>query len=137
MRFYCCLAVLVFAGCSSDKPTDSVQVAPGVSTTPSDATTPALSSIDTSTTETEDHEFVIDVRSQSEWDSGHVASAVHIPHTEIAQRISEVTDDKNAKIVVYCRAGGRAGTAKEALENLGFSNVENAGGYEDVKSRFE
>lgn len=44
---------------------------------------------------------VIDVRSQEEWESGHLSQAVHIPHTEIAQRIAEVTDNKSAKLVLY------------------------------------
>ena len=46
-------------------------------------------------------EIVIDVRSQEEWDSGHLDQAVHIPHTEIAERIEEVTSDKSAKLVLY------------------------------------
>ena len=81
--------------------------------------------------------FVIDVRSKEEWDTGHVEQAFHIPHTEIGERIGEVTDDKDAKIVVYCRVGGRAGRAKATLEELGFENVENAGGFNDVKDRFK
>lgn len=80
--------------------------------------------------------LIIDVRSQQEWDSGHFAGAIHIPHTEIAEKISEHTNDKNAKILVYCAVGGRAGKAKEALEQLGFVNVENGGGLEDVQQRF-
>ncbi|TWU04411.1 rhodanese-like domain-containing protein [Stieleria varia] len=90
-----------------------------------------------SETGTEPDVIVIDVRSQEEWDSGHVKQAVHIPHTEIAERISNVTDDKDAKIVVYCAVGGRAGKAKTKLEELGFTNVENAGGYDDIKSKYE
>ena len=81
--------------------------------------------------------IVIDVRSEDEWNSGHVDQAIHIPHTEIGKRISEVTDDKDAKIVVYCAVGGRAGMAKAKLEELGFTNIENGGGYDDVKGRFE
>ena len=78
----------------------------------------------------------IDVRTQEEWESGHLEQAVLIPHGEIADRIGEVTSDKDAKIVLYCRSGGRAGRAKEALEGLGFTNVENAGGYEDIKDSY-
>lgn len=82
-------------------------------------------------------EFVIDVRSQAEWDEGHLEQAVLIPHTEIADRIASVTEDKSAKIVVYCKVGGRAGKAKTALEEMGYTNVENGGGYEDLKKRYE
>lgn len=46
-------------------------------------------------------EFVIDVRSQEEWDSGHFKQAVLIPHTEVTERIAEVTEDKSAKIVLH------------------------------------
>lgn len=45
--------------------------------------------------------FVIDVRSQEEWDEGHLDSAIHIPHTEVADRVSEVTDNKEAKIYLH------------------------------------
>ena len=80
----------------------------------------------------------IDVRTQEEWDSGHLEEAIHIPHEEIAARISEVTSNKDATIHLYCRSGGRAGRAKSALEAIGFTNVVNDGGYEDImKNRQE
>ncbi len=82
-----------------------------------------------------DDAVIIDVRSQQEWDGGHLAQAIHIPHTEIADRIGDVASDKDAKIVLYCAVGGRAGQAKEVLDELGYTNVENAGGYDDIKQR--
>ena len=83
-------------------------------------------------------EIWIDVRTQEEWDSGHLDEAVHIPHEQIAARISEVTSNKEAAIHLYCRSGGRAGRAKSALEAIGFTQVTNHGGYEDImKSRQE
>ena len=85
---------------------------------------------------TESREFLIDVRSQKEWDDeGHLENAILIPHNEIVDRIAEVTEDKSSKLVLYCRSGGRAGRAKAALEKLGFTNVENAGGYQDLKKK--
>ena len=45
--------------------------------------------------------FLIDVRSQKEWDAGHLETAIHIPHTEIVEGIKKVTDDKSAKIYFY------------------------------------
>ncbi|MEO8268861.1 MAG: rhodanese-like domain-containing protein [Aureliella sp.] len=90
----------------------------------------------TSVSEPEDV-VIIDVRSNEEWESGHLAQAIHIPHAEIAQQIERVASDKDAKIVLYCAAGGRAGRAKEVLDGLGYTQVENAGGYDDVKLRYE
>ena len=80
----------------------------------------------------ENEEIWIDVRSQAEYESGHLEEAILIPHDQIAERIAEVTDNKNATIHLYCRSGGRAGRAKTALNDLGFINVVNEGGYEDV-----
>lgn len=83
-----------------------------------------------------DAPLIIDVRSKEEWDTGHLQQAINIPHTEIGDRIGEVTSQKDAKVIVYCRSGGRAGMAKTALEELGFPNVENAGGFDEIKVRF-
>ena len=78
----------------------------------------------------------IDVRTQEEWNSGHLEEAIHIPHEDIAARIGDITSNKDATIHLYCRSGGRAGRAKSALEAIGFTNVVNDGGYEDImKSR--
>ena len=98
---YHALLLLAFAmvGCQQ-------QVAP-VPTTP-DATeidkpqqADADSAEQSDTPEAASKEFVIDVRSQEEWDSGHLRDAVWIPHTEITERIGEVTEDKSAKLVLY------------------------------------
>ncbi len=123
MRFLLVLlSVFACLGCASEL-SKSTQAVTASQPTASATTAPSA-------------EIVIDVRSQEEWDSGHVEQAIHIPHTEIADRIAEVTEDKNAKIVLYCAAGGRAGKAKTTLEELGFTNVENAGGFDDVKDRY-
>lgn len=108
-----------------------------VSPSPSDASVDSSSTESGGTADADSDVIVIDVRSEDEWNSGHVEQAIHIPHTEIGQRISEVTGDKEAKIVVYCAVGGRAGKAKAKLEELGFSNVENGGGFDDVMDRFQ
>ena len=80
----------------------------------------------------ESEDIWIDVRSQEEYDTGHLENVWHIPHEQIAERILEVTDNKDATIHLYCSSGGRAGRAKAALEELGFVNIINEGGYEDI-----
>lgn len=77
----------------------------------------------------------IDVRSAEEFNAGHLAGAVNIPHEQIAARIAEVTQDKDAEIFLYCRSGRRSGLALEALQGIGFSKVVNAGGYEALKEK--
>ena len=85
--------------------------------------------------EKQDTAYWIDVRSSEEYASGHLEEASNIPHTEIAEKIASITSDKNAAIHVYCARGGRAGKAKAALEELGYTNVTNEGGYEEIKAR--
>lgn len=125
------LLLALIVGCSTQAPT--VTEAPD--TSPTMAPAESAESLETESAANSEV-IVIDVRSKEEWDTGHVDRAIHIPHTEIAERVSEVSDNKDAKIVVYCAVGGRAGKAKAVLEELGFKNVENAGGYDDVKDRF-
>ena len=76
----------------------------------------------------------IDVRSSEEFQAGHLPGAHHIVHTEIADKIAQVTQDKNAEIKLYCRSGRRSGLAEAELKKLGFTNVQNAGGYEALQS---
>ena len=76
--------------------------------------------------------YWIDVRTTEEFNAGHIEGSVHIPYEEIAQRIAEVTSDKNASIHLYCRTGRRSGIAQETLQALGFTKAVNEGGYEDL-----
>lgn len=77
----------------------------------------------------------IDVRSAEEFQQGHLAGAHHIPHTDIARRIDEITQDKNAEIQLYCRSGRRSGLAEAELKKLGFRNVVNAGSFETLQKQ--
>ncbi len=117
----CILLGVVCIGCSSKLPTV-------IATRTDDPST-------SDSTNTLADEIIIDVRTQKEWDSGHLAQAIHIPYTEIAQEIGDVASDKDAKIVLYCASGARSGKAKEVLDELGYTHVENAGGYDDIQQR--
>ena len=44
---------------------------------------------------------------------------------QITHRMSEVTNDKNSEILLYCRSGRRAEFAMSALQELGYRNVTN------------
>lgn len=86
---------------------------------------------------TESGPLIIDVRSKEEWDEGHLEEATLIPLPEIRERIGEVAKNKDQKIYLHCRSGGRSGQAKTQLEELGYTNVENVGGLEDARAKFE
>ena len=76
--------------------------------------------------------YWIDVRTGVEHSMGYLEGSVNIPHGDIAAKIAAVTEDKNAEIHLYCRSGGRAGKALKTLKSLGYTNVINDGGYDDL-----
>lgn len=79
--------------------------------------------------------YWIDVRTQEEFNGGHVKGSVLIPYEVIADHIAAVTPDKNADIRVYCRSGRRSEVAKDVLKAMGYVNVINEGGYEEIMTR--
>src|SRR5512133_2168204 len=76
--------------------------------------------------------LVIDVRTEAEWNSGHVEGAILIPYDVIGGKIEAVAKDKSKRIYVYCRTGRRSGIAKNTLEKLGYKDVVNLGSPEDA-----
>ncbi|WFF39107.1 rhodanese-like domain-containing protein [Moraxella nasibovis] len=74
----------------------------------------------------------IDVRSSDEYKAGHLTGAVNIVHTDIANQIASVAPNKDAPIHLYCRSGSRANVALQTLKEMGYTNVTNHGGYEDL-----
>lgn len=75
--------------------------------------------------------FLLDVRTQEEYDTEHIDGAVLIPDTELAERISELPQDKNTTILVYCRSGRRSALSAELLAGLGYTAVKDFGGIID------
>lgn len=65
-----------------------------------------------------DAPLILDVRSQAEYEAGHVPGAVLIPHDQLASRLSEL--DRERWVLVYCKSGRRAGIAEEVLVKDGF-----------------
>ncbi len=108
---------------------------PAVSPPASEVNETEISTEVHSVAENSSNEVWIDVRSVGEFQSGAIEGAANIPHDVIGTRIAELTTDKNAAIRLYCRSGGRAGTAKGVLEKMGYTNVVNEGGYKDLIKR--
>jgi adenylyltransferase/sulfurtransferase len=70
--------------------------------------------------------ILLDVRNQHEFELCHIKGAVHIPLAELVSRANEV--DKEAEIVVYCKAGTRSSKAIEVLAARGFNRLRNLSG---------
>ena len=74
---------------------------------------------------------IVDVRTQSEYDEGHIQNAVLIPNETIGSEPPANLPDKNAVILVYCRSGRRSEEAARKLVNLGYVSVYDFGGIND------
>ena len=81
--------------------------------------------------DTEEGYIILDVRTQEEYDQGHIPGAIVISHEEIAKKAKEVLTDKEQLILVYCRSGRRSKIAAEALVELGYTNIKEFGGIID------
>lgn len=82
-------------------------------------------------------DFVVDVRTQEEYESGHVENSINIPFNEIVEGVTANDIKTEDTIYVYCLSGKRAGRAKNALNNAGYANVVSLGGYEDAMVYFK
>jgi len=76
-----------------------------------------------------DGALVVDTRTPGEFSGGHIEGAINIPYDIIIRSIGQYAQDKSQPVIVYCHSGVRSGAAKHALEEAGYSNVINAGGY--------
>ena len=79
--------------------------------------------------------ILVDVRSEGEYNSGAIPSAINIPYDVIADNLP--TQDRSARIMVYCRSGSRSAVAADTLESLGFTNVLDFGGVGNWKGELE
>lgn len=76
---------------------------------------------------------IIDVRSQNEFDQGHLASAdlqYDFNSGEFEEKVDDL--DKDKTYYLYCRTGNRSGKAAQIMKDRGFENVHNIGGFEDL-----
>ena len=72
--------------------------------------------------------LVVDVRTDKEYQQGHVMNALHIPLGVLDNRIAELQAYKTSAIVMVCRSGARSGQAASKLKKQGFTDAHNLGG---------
>lgn len=114
------LAVMLLTACGQDKEND--QEAVYVNITAEEAK---------QIMDSEEGYIILDVRTQEEYDQGHIPGAIVISHDEIEEKAEEVLTDKKQLILLYCRSGRRSKLAAEALVELGYTNIKEFGGIID------
>ena len=72
--------------------------------------------------------LLLDVRTEDEYNSGHIGGAVLIPVGDLPGRIGEIDAYKNKPVMVYCRSGKRSMMAVEQLKSAGFKKIYNLKG---------
>ncbi len=78
---------------------------------------------------------LIDVRTAGEFNSGHLEGALNIPYEKTDELIRAIGTNTARSVVLYCRTGRRSGLAQQVLQERGFTDVLNAGGYSDLRAR--
>lgn len=76
----------------------------------------------------DDNVSLLDVRTIPEYKEGHLRDATLIPVDALANNFGMLKQDKNKKIIVYCRSGSRSVVASRILENNGFTPLNVKGG---------
>ena len=75
--------------------------------------------------------IILDVRTQEEFDEGHIKNAILLPDYQIETQIENAIIDKNQTILVYCRTGRRSEIASKKMIGMGYTKVFDFGGIED------
>lgn len=70
---------------------------------------------------------LIDVRSDSVYNAGHITGAINIPLTQLTDRLDEISKDK--KVIVSCETSVTSYNAERILRNLGYDVYNLDGGY--------
>ena len=74
--------------------------------------------------------IVLDVRTQEEWDEGHVKGAEHIVLNLVPIKLEEIKAFQKP-IIAVCKSGGRSGQATQFLSKNGI-DVINGGPWQNV-----
>lgn len=91
-------------------------------------TIPSVSPDEALKMQTQHQAVIVDVRENDEWNSGHIAGAIHIPLGEIQNHLADLSQYQNSQLIMQCRSGARSAKAADMLAKAGFSNVRNMEG---------
>ena len=72
--------------------------------------------------------LVLDVRELTEFETGHIVNAKHIPLAALAERMNELKKYKDKPILVNCQRGMRSAKACDILRKAEFTQVHNLQG---------
>lgn len=104
---------------------------PAVSGAP--AALPAEISVQDAYSKYQQGAYLLDVRTQEEWNEYHAPNTTLIPLDQLASRVAEVPKDR--EVVVVCRSGNRSQAGRDILLKAGYPSVTSmAGGLKEWRS---
>ena len=124
---------LVLAGCEAATADDGPDREPSASAAATEVV--ELSPAETAAFLEESRDAVlIDVRTPEEVAQGALADAtfIDLQGPDFRERIAEL--DRDGTYVLYCRTGNRSGQAAEIMRELGFGELYNAGGFDELRA---
>ena len=124
---------LLFSGCDSQAPSEQASaVVSGATASPAPTPPGQAGYIKLAPQEAQammsDGDIIMDVRTQGEYDEGHIRNAILLPDYEIKEKAETVIADKGKTIFVYCRTGIRSERASKELLEMGYTHVYDFGG---------
>lgn len=76
--------------------------------------------------------FILDVRTEDEYEAGHINNSYLLPYDEIIANQDKLPPNKSHPILVYCRSGVRSVIASNTLVELNYTQIYNLeGGYRE------
>lgn len=78
---------------------------------------------------------LLDIRDSSDYKTGHIAGALHMPFASIKERASELDKHKAKQIILVDKMGQHAGAAGKTLRDHGFEVVRLNGGMAEWKQQ--
>ncbi|WP_285425715.1 rhodanese-like domain-containing protein [Pseudomonas sp. efr-133-TYG-103a] len=76
--------------------------------------------------------LAIDVRSQSDYESGTVLNAVRVDDRRLVNQLKQVMTDRNLVLVVFSSSDARASKAQDQLKKAGYTSIINGGSYDEL-----
>lgn len=76
--------------------------------------------------------ILLDVRSNKEFNEGHLLGAINIPLAELNNRANLLMPNKGQTIIIYCQMGGRSKKALKLLQKMGYTNLYQLAGGLDL-----
>ncbi len=72
--------------------------------------------------------IVLDLRSQSEYNAGHIVGALNVPYTSLSSHLTDLEKYKEKPVILVCKMGQHSSAAGKVLMKSGFTQVKRMSG---------